>query len=415
MKRIILIGVFIAALAGALCLCRSSGEFLVFGIGTALLLDRYFFRLAPWTLPINWRREIVIRLAGFLAGAVGFYIIRLGSVPRWEALTLGAATSLVLFLLESCIGAANCIMRRLRSRDRIAPNSWAEACSLRLPFLLLLLLAVPLEAIHPIHTVARRTPEAQGLECEEVHFAARDGLQLAGWLLPHPHARGNVIYCHGHGRNRGQGSWMLPTLHDLGLNVLAFDFRGHGDSPGHVSTFGHQEVRDLLGAVQYFEDRCPNQPLFIVGVSLGAAVTLQSLPELPQVRGVWSEGCFSRLDTVIDHFFAPVPGGLREPLVATYNYLAWLDCGFWAPDIKPKDALGRVQVPICFCHGKQDQLVPFEEAQDLYQTYAGPKSHFWVASGNHYNLRQVAHEEYLERLRSFLRDQLALVQSDETE
>jgi alpha-beta hydrolase superfamily lysophospholipase len=415
MKRIISVGVFATTLVAALYSCRSSGEFLVFGVGAILLLDRYFFRWAPWVLPIKWQREIVVRLGGFLAGTVGFYLIRLGSVPLREALMLGAATSLVLFLMEACVGVANRITHRLRSKDQTEPKSWVAACALRLPFLFLLFLAVPLEAIHPIHTVARRTPEAQGLVCEEVHFASTDGLQLAGWLLPHSHARGNVIYCHGHGRNRGQGSWMLPTLHDLGLNVLAFDFRGHGDSPGHVSTFGHQEVRDLLGAVHYFEGRCPNQPLFIVGVSLGAAVTLQSLPELPQVHGVWSEGCFSRLDTVIDHFFASVPGGLREPLVATYNYLAFLDCGFWAPDISPKEALAHVHVPICFCHGTQDQLVPFEEAQDLYQSYAGPKSHFWVTGGNHYNLRQVAHEEYLQRLRSFLNNQLTPLQLDEAE
>jgi fermentation-respiration switch protein FrsA (DUF1100 family) len=232
-------------------------------------------------------------------------------------------------------------------------------------------------------------------------------LELAAWLVPHPQARGNVIFCHGHGRNRGHASWLLPTLQDLRLNVLAFDFRGHGDSPGHLSTFGHEEVRDLVAAVHYMETQCPDQPLFIIGVSFGAAVTLQALPELPNVRGVWSEGCFSRLSTVVDHYFGRIPPGPRRPLLTAYNYAAWLDCGFWGPDVNPKDALAAVRVPICFCHGRRDELVPFDEAEDLYESYTGPKSHFWVEDGNHYNLRQVAREEYIDRLRSFLEERLA--------
>jgi fermentation-respiration switch protein FrsA (DUF1100 family) len=231
-------------------------------------------------------------------------------------------------------------------------------------------------------------------------------LQLAGWLLLDREARGNVIFCHGHGRNRGHASWLLPTLHDLHLNVLAFDFRGHGDSPGHTSTFGHDEVRDLFAAVEYLGQRCPDQPLFIIGVSLGAAVTLQALPHLPNVCGVWSEGCFSRLSKAMDHYFDVVPSEAREPLLAAYNYAAWLDCGFWPPDINPLEALGRTRVPIYFCHGCKDKLVPLAQAEELYGTYAGPKWRFWVTEGNHYNLRQVAREEYLHRLRHFLEERL---------
>jgi uncharacterized protein len=407
MKAILSVPVLLVVMVTAYHFCHSTGEFLVIGIAIALSLDRYFFSWLPWTRPIGWTREITVRSGTFLIGTGGFYLIRLGSVPLREATILGATACLVLFLLESSVGGLRRIAERIHSDPSASRLSWRLRYALFIPGLILLTLAVPLEAIHPIHTVARRTPAALGLEVEEVGFPATDGLQLAGWLLPHEQARGNVIYCHGHGRNRGQGSWLLPTLHDLGLNVLAFDFRGHGDSPGHESTFGNQEVRDLLGAVHYLEERCPDQPLFIIGVSLGAAVTLQTLPELPNVRGVWSEGCFSRLSTTIDHYFSAAPTLARGPLVAAYNYLAWLDCGFWAPDINPKESLASVRVPICFCHGRQDELVPFEEAEDIYEAYAGPKCCFWVTGGNHYNLRQVAHEEYLQRVRSFLEDCLA--------
>jgi alpha-beta hydrolase superfamily lysophospholipase len=406
MKVLLATALYVAVALVPIRWCHSVSEFLVTALGTALLLDRYYFRWLPWTLPIRWPREIVMRVGVLAVGTAGFYVIRFGSVPWWEALTLGTMASLVILLLESMIGGVNRLACGWRAEGRSSLLSNGIGLGVRLVLVGVLVFATPLAAIHPIHTVPRRTPSAQGLGYETVHFTTSDGLNLAGWLVPHPQARGNVIFCHGHGRNRGQGAWLFPMLHEMRLNVLAFDFRGHGDSPGHISTFGHEEVRDLLAAVHYLDTQCPDQPLFIIGVSLGAAVTLQALSELPNVRGVWSEACFSRLSAAMDHYFTAIPEGPRQPLLTAYNYAAWLDCGFWGPDINPKDALAQVRVPIYFCHGRRDELVPFDEAEDLYKSYEGPKWHFWVNEGNHYNLRQVARDEYLERLRSFLEERL---------
>jgi hypothetical protein len=64
--------------------------------------------------------------------------------------------------------------------------------------LVLLALLVPWQAaLHPLHTVPKRTPTSLGLPFEDVRFLSRDGTRLAAWLMPHPEARANVIYCHG--------------------------------------------------------------------------------------------------------------------------------------------------------------------------------------------------------------------------
>src|SRR5262249_18820148 len=154
----------------------------------------------------------------------------------------------------------------------------------------------PLIALHPLPIVPPRTPASLGLAFEDVRFPTADGVRLGGWLVPHPQARGNAIFCHGWGRNRGHVAGLLPTLHGLGLNVLAFDFRGHGPSGGPPATFGHRETAALLAAEASLRQRFPGRPLFLVGVSYGAAVTLLALPELSGVRAVWVEGCYSRLD-----------------------------------------------------------------------------------------------------------------------
>ncbi len=381
-------------LLAALRWAHSTSGFLVTGLGLMLLLDTFALRVVPGRLPIAWTRELAIRAGYFFGGGAAFYLMRPGLVPLWEATYRGMMVCLAAFLLERFVN-------RVGSTART--RAWLRGALLAL----FVLVIPPIAALHPLHTVPKRTPAAFGLAFEDVRFRTADGVQLAAWLVPHPHPQGNVIFCHGHGRNRGHVAGLLATLHALGLNVLAFDFRGHGDSEGHTSTFGDREVQDVRAAVAYLNEKCPGQPVFLIGISLGAAVSIQALPELPEVRGLWSEGAFARLRHAVDRELAPAPPALRRPLAGVYYLLGWADCGLWGPAVNPIDRLRQVEAPIFFCHAERDELVPLTDGQALNAAYAGPKDHWWVAGASHYNVRQRNREEYLRRLRGFLEACLA--------
>ena len=276
-KQIIALLCHLAVLLTVFHWTDSTSAFLTTGLGLALLLDRYVLRLLPWP-PFAWKKELCIRTGYFFAGAVAFYFMRPNIVPFREAAYRGMIVCLVAFFLEQIVPCR---------------SGWRTGLTLRSIAIALIVLLIPvIAALHPLHTVPKRTPAVLGLAYEDVRFRTGDGIELAAWLVPHPQPRGNLIFCHGHGRNRGHVAGLLQTFHELGLNVLAFDFRGHGDSAGHTSTFGRREVQDLLAAEVYLSERSPHQPLLLAGISLGAAVSLQALPQLPQVRGVWSEGAF---------------------------------------------------------------------------------------------------------------------------
>jgi pimeloyl-ACP methyl ester carboxylesterase len=362
----------------------STGGFLVLGFGLTVLLDRYAVRLLPWSRPA-WLRETIIAACAFVVGTLAFYLARPGIVPLSEAGYRGLVACIVCLSIDVTMA-------------RFGRVGWLAA------FALVVLLIPIIGGLHPLRTVPKRTPAAMNLAFEDIRFETHDGVKLAGWLIPHSKPCGNVIFCHGHGRNRGHGAGLFPTLHTLGLNILAFDFRGHGDSEGHASTFGHREVEDLLSAERYLGERCPGQPLLLVGVSLGAAVSLQALPDLPNVCGVWSEGAFARLSHAIDYNFSRAPGAVRAPLVDFYHLAGWIDCGLWAPSVSPLDRLRGTTVPILFCHAMNDELVPFSEGKALYDAYTGPKQRWWVEETSHYNVRQQHHDEYPQRLRAFVEE-----------
>jgi pimeloyl-ACP methyl ester carboxylesterase len=386
----------------------SLSGFLLFGLSPALLLDRYLFRQLPWSAP-RWGRELTVRAAAFAAGAAAALLLRWGYLSAREALWWGLGATLLVFWAQ----VFGRLLRSAARRLRPALPRWARGPGLLCAHGGLFVLGLPLLAIHPPHTTPGRAPDALGLAYEDVRFGTADGLELAGWLVPAEGARGNVLFCHGHGRNRGQGSALLPTLHRLGLNVLAFDFRGHGDSPGRTTTFGRREVQDVLAAAGYLRHRCPGLPLFVVGVSYGAAVSLQALPQMPDVRGVWSEGCFDRFGRVADHCFGVLPESVRSPVLSAYEALLWLDTGAWLQDRRPAAALEGLRVPIYFCHARADDLVPWAGAEAMYDGYSGPKWHFWAGDGaTHADVRRRCRAEYLRRLSGFLEERLAEAAAD---
>jgi alpha-beta hydrolase superfamily lysophospholipase len=401
-RRTLAIICYLALLYFGIAFSRSTVGLLLFGVGPVLLWDRYAFRCLRWPTPTIWASELFLRATYFVTGGVAAYCVRLGLVPIREAVLVGASLSVGAFLFE-CLCQVVFRNVRLSSRARIGCSAGT--------FVALLALVAPLEAIHPLRTVPKRDPEVVGLAFEDVHFTTADGMKLTGWLVPHPDARGNVIFCHGHGRNREQGTGFLQTFHELGLNALAFDFRGHGDSDGHTATFGSREIQDLVAAEEFLSCRFPGKPVFLVGVSYGAAVALQSLPQLPRVQAVWCEGCFGRFLPVVENQFVRLPVGLRRSLASTYQALARLDCGLRASDINPIEGLDKIRIPIYFCHGENDDLVPFSEGKQLYDHYAGPKHHYWVAGAGHYDVRRRNKEEYLLRLRTFLAEALTTTSS----
>jgi alpha-beta hydrolase superfamily lysophospholipase len=361
---------------------HSTSGFLLTGLGLIALVDRYAFR-HQFRAPGSWRRDVAIRGVTFLAGTAVFFVLRPGIVPMCEATYRGFMTCLTGVLLERVAGPLRPWWRWVVAGIIVGLIPWCVA-------------------LHPLRTVPKRTPAALGLAFEDVRMRSSDGTRLAAWVIPHPRARGNAIYCHGHGRNRGQGAALFKTLHGLGLNVLAFDFRGHGDSDGHTSTFGAREVEDLLAAADYCRTRFPGQPLFLVGISMGSAVTLQALQAIPDVCGVWSEAAFSRFSATVERQFATLPEPLRRPLVEGCYLLGWLDCGFRASSINPVDHLAGLTVPICFCHGEKDRLVPCDQGRELYEAYPGPKTSWWVAGASHANIRQRNSDEYRKRFEAFV-------------
>jgi fermentation-respiration switch protein FrsA (DUF1100 family) len=227
-------------------------------------------------------------------------------------------------------------------------------------------------------------PGTAGLAFEEILFATEDGARLHGWWIPHPAARGSVVYCHGNAGNVSSRLDVAAGLHALGVNVFLFDYRGYGRSSG-IAT----EVRTYRDACAAFEvvrarhDDADNPPVVAFGASLGGAIAIELARRKP-LRGLVIEGTFSSITDI---------GVLRYPwlpvrLMNAFPYAA-------------ADRIAGVHIPKLLAHSRDDAVVPYPLGQFLYQRAAEPKA-FVELRGDHGEAGWLANPAYATALKSFL-------------
>lgn len=229
------------------------------------------------------------------------------------------------------------------------------------------------------------TPAAVGLAYEEVRFAAADGVRLHGWYLPGEPGRPLVLFCHGNAGNISHRLESLRLLHDLGLSVFLFDYRGYGQSegsPGEEGTYA-----DARGALAWLGERgWPPERLIYAGESLGAAVAVQLALEHPPA-GLVLEAPFTSIAAMGRHHYFLLHFLLGWLLDARYDNLA---------------KIGRVRSPLLIIQGEADSIVPPAMARRLYEAAGGPKTLRLIPGADHNDLLFVGGKAYREAWREFL-------------
>src|SRR5438552_1327717 len=105
-------------------LVYSKSGFLILGLGSVVLLDRYLFRLLPWKRPVAWARELSIRAGYFSLGCIGFYLSHPGVIRAEEVLLLGVTLSLAAFVFDAAWGGLLRMVSRRRFRLQILGAAW---------------------------------------------------------------------------------------------------------------------------------------------------------------------------------------------------------------------------------------------------------------------------------------------------
>ncbi|MBR3136858.1 MAG: alpha/beta hydrolase [Clostridia bacterium] len=204
--------------------------------------------------------------------------------------------------------------------------------------------------------------ELLALPHERVHITSRDGLKLAGDWYPGQPGRPVHICCHGY-RGLGVRDFCggAQSLLARGDGVLLIHERAQGDSQGHTMTFGIREREDVAQWAEYCAERFPGTPLFLHGISMGAATVLMTsaLPLPAAVKGILADCPYDVPKDIIVLTAKKHAGplaGLLWPFLTVGAFL--FGNGLRFGNVCCHEAVKHANVPILIVHGEDDRFVP---------------------------------------------------------
>jgi fermentation-respiration switch protein FrsA (DUF1100 family) len=247
---------------------------------------------------------------------------------------------------------------------------------------------------------------------EDIAYQTSDGLKLHGWhLLParqrlttqeefdrnlQEGSERVVLFFHGNGGNRRHREMDYQVFTQLGVHVIAFDYRGYGENPGTPSEV--KFAADAQQAWKYVIATRQVQPgrVIIYGESLGGGVATRLASELCQANtppaGLILCSTFSSMVDAASFHYPWLP--VRLVLKDRYLSDEWIK---------------HVTVPLLMLHGQKDGVVPYALGRRLFdaaleKSDSGiPKTFVDLPRANHNDILLTDAERYREGIEKFLK------------
>lgn len=208
------------------------------------------------------------------------------------------------------------------------------------------------------------TPARIGLAYEDVWLKSAPGIDIHGWYVPHPRARGTVLFFHGNAGSIALRLDWLRMFHDLSYAMLIVDYRGYGQSRGEPSEEGTYADATAAWAHLTHTRKVGPEDIVIVGESLGGAVAAE-LASRTTPRAVILQSTFVSIPELAGEIYRFLP--VRQ--ISRHDY-------------DTRSRMARISSPVLIAHSPQDELIPYRHGRELFERAREPK-HFIELSGGH--------------------------------
>ena len=236
---------------------------------------------------------------------------------------------------------------------------------------------------------------------EHLRVPVAKGIELDVWLIrargrdADAPPRGTVLLVHGMWDSKARFFGLGERLAADGFDAVLPDLRAHGRSTGQYVTYGALEKHDLKALVDglHAEARVGG-PLYVFGVSMGAAIAVRYAAMEPRCRGVLAVAPYKNARAVVRRL---VPLMSQEKYDAVWARAAEI-AGFDANDTSTTDAAAKLRCPLLVVHGRLDSLVPYSHGKAVYEAAPQPKELITVPWAGHSTILAAREKWFAEQI-----------------
>lgn len=246
------------------------------------------------------------------------------------------------------------------------------------------------------------------MKTEKTSIRSGDAELYAKLYIPNDVPAPALLICHGLNAKGSSGLRLYARMAENacknGFVSLIFDFRGVGKSSGKFD-YGIGEQEDVKHALDFLESRTEVLPdqIFIVGHSLGGAVSIYAVQSDTRVKGLVLWSTPKNHSYNVKKFIRRTKGSLG---FCTFFLLSYFDeivnvskfakLQVYGIELRSKDVRGKLMklneqeavkklhgIPLLVAIGEKDSIVGVDEAQATYQVANHPKTIVVIEGANH--------------------------------
>lgn len=192
---------------------------------------------------------------------------------------------------------------------------------------------------------------------EELNIKSFDGTNLNGLLFKAEKSKGLIFYLHGNAGTLETWGKIAKAYTNLGYDIFILDYRSFGKSEGEIEN-EEQLNKDISIVYKTLTKKYSENKIIITGYSIGsgfaAILAFENKPKALILQSPYYS--FTELSSGRVPFF---PDFLKKFQLETYKYLP------------------KIKAPIYIFHGKEDQLIPYENSVRLNKLIK-PNDHFYL-------------------------------------
>lgn len=240
-----------------------------------------------------------------------------------------------------------------------------------------------------------------GLPIESISLPSKSGSTISGWHIRSQLSKGVVVLLHGIRANRLDMLDRARFLSNEGYSIVMIDLQAHGESKGESITLGYLEKFDVEAAITFARKVHPQEPVGVIGVSLGAASAVLASPLnvdaliLESMYPDIKSAIYNRVRTRLG-VFATLPA---ELLLAQLGPRL----GILPSDLRPIDLIKHVGSPVYIISGTFDTHTKASESHLLFDLAPNPKEIWLVEGAGHVDLYEFSGGAYADSVLRFLK------------